>query len=90
MKETTLEQFAQDLHGFLEAAQYERILVTRNGEPFVVVAGLAYKDEEDYRLEASPEFWKMIEERRKEPTVPLKEIEAELFPEEQEGRAQAS
>jgi hypothetical protein len=41
-------------------------------------------DEEDRRLEASPEFWRMIEERRREPTVRLKDIEADLFADEDE------
>ena len=31
---------------------------------------------------ASPEFWRMIEERRREPTVPLEDIKAELFADE--------
>ena len=86
MKEATLEQFAQDLEGFLQAAQQERVLVTRNGAPIAIIvgaAGLEYKDEEDLRLEASREFWQMIEERRKRPTIPLEEVEARLFADEQ-------
>jgi hypothetical protein len=42
------------------------------------------KDEEHRCLEASPEFWRMIEERRREPTVRLKDIEADLFADEDE------
>ena len=38
--------------------------------------------EEDFRLEASPEFWRMIEERRREPTIPLEDLKAELFADE--------
>jgi prevent-host-death family protein len=79
VKETTLEQFEQDVPALLEAAQRERILVTQNGKPWAVVVGIAYKDEEDFRLEASPEFWRMIQERRRQPTVPLAEVEKELL-----------
>jgi prevent-host-death family protein len=79
MKETTIEQLTQDPAGILNAAQRERILITRNGEPLAVVVGVEHKDAEDFRLEASPEFWQMIDERRRCPTIPLKDIETELF-----------
>jgi antitoxin (DNA-binding transcriptional repressor) of toxin-antitoxin stability system len=79
MKETTLERFVQDVHELLEEAQRERILVTRDGTPFAVVVGIAAKDDEDLRLEISPEFWRMIEERRRDPTVRLEDVEAELL-----------
>jgi hypothetical protein len=82
MKEATLEQLGQDLAGFIEAAQHERILVIQDGEPVAMVVGLMFKDEEDLRLEQSREFWEMIEAARKRPTVRLKDIEAELFPDE--------
>ena len=38
-----------------------------------------FKDEEDRLLEASPEFWQMIQERRRRPAVPLEEVEERLF-----------
>jgi hypothetical protein len=41
------------------------------------------KDEEDLRLEASPEFWRMIEERRRRPTRRLEDVEEELFADEE-------
>jgi prevent-host-death family protein len=82
MRETTLEQFAQDPHAFLEAAQHERVLVTHHGKPLAVVIGVENKDEEDFDLEASPDFWRMIEDRRRRPTVALKEVEAALFTEQ--------
>jgi PHD/YefM family antitoxin component YafN of YafNO toxin-antitoxin module len=83
MKQKTLEEFAQDVRGLLEAAQRERILVTRDGKPLALVVGVENKDEEDLRLEADPEFWRMIEESRRSPTRPLKDIEAELFADEE-------
>lgn len=82
MKETTLEQFARDPQAILEAAQQERVLVTHHGKPLAVVIGVENKDEEDLDLEASPDFWRMIEERRRRPTVSLKDVEAELFAEQ--------
>jgi hypothetical protein len=82
MKEITLEQFSQAPQESLDAAQYERLLVTRDGKPFALVVGVDGKDEEDLRLEASADFWKMIEERRREPTVALEAVKAELMAEE--------
>ena len=68
MKEATLEEFAEDPEGFVRSAQQERVLVTQNGAPLAVVVGVEHKDAEDWQLEASAEFWKMIEERRRRPT----------------------
>src|SRR4029077_18352489 len=66
MKEVALEQLTEGTGELFETAQRERVLVTRNGLPFAVVVGIENKDEEDFRLESSPEFWQMIEERRRE------------------------
>jgi prevent-host-death family protein len=82
MKEITLEQLSRETSALLDAAQHERLVVTRNGKPLAVVVGIENKDEEDLRLEASPEFWRMIEERRREPTVPWEDVKAELLADE--------
>ncbi len=41
--------------------------------------GLEHKDAEDAELETSPEFWRMIEERRQGPSVRLADVKAELL-----------
>ena len=38
-----------------------------------------YKDQEDWNLEMSPEFWQMIQQRRDQPTVPLSQVESSLL-----------
>src|SRR5262249_18143532 len=84
MRKVRLEQLHPEVHALFEEAQSRRILVTRNGEPFVVVASVGYKDEEDLDLEESPEFWQMIRERRREKaSVSLEELRAEIEAEEQ-------
>lgn len=85
MKETTLEQFALDPRRYMEAAQHERVLVTQNGKPLALVVGIEDKDEEQLRLQESPEFWRMVEERRQRPTARLKDREADLFSDCQTG-----
>ena len=79
MKETTVECFSADPNGFLQAAQQERVLVTRGGKPLALLVGLENKDQEDWDLETSPAFWQMIEQRRSRPTRPLRELEASLL-----------
>ena len=82
MRETTIESFSADPLGLLQAAQEERVLVTRGGKPLALVVGVEYKDEEDWNLEMSPEFWQMIQQRRDQPTVPLSEVESSLWNDE--------
>jgi antitoxin (DNA-binding transcriptional repressor) of toxin-antitoxin stability system len=83
--ETTREQFLQDPQRFVRAAQQERVLVTEAGRPLAVVVGLENKDAEDGQLEASPDFWRMIEQRRRRPTRPLETAERDLFAEPSTG-----
>ena len=82
MKETTIERFSADPQSFLQAAQQERVLVTRGGRPLALLVGIENKDQEDWDLETSPAFWQMIQQRRGRPTVPLRELEASLLNDE--------
>jgi hypothetical protein len=86
MKKIAFEQLPAEIASVLEGIQNGRVLVTRGGEPFAVVASVGNKDEEDLELEESPEFWRMIRERRRETaTVPLRDLVAELERDEQQG-----
>ena len=82
MKEISVENFARDPESFLHAAQAERLLVTQEGKPLVVLVGVENKDQEDWCLENSPDFWRMIEQRRNRPTLPLRDLKASLLSEE--------
>ena len=62
-----------------EAAQNERILITRDGKPIALVVGLENYDDEDWEYMSSRPFWEMIRDRRQRPTVPLKDVRAELL-----------
>jgi hypothetical protein len=39
-------------------------------------------NDEKFAWESSPEFWRMIEERRSRPTIPLDKAKRQLFPED--------
>jgi prevent-host-death family protein len=79
MKEVSVEQLTSRASELLDAAQAERVVITKNGKPCAVMFGIENKDEEDWDLQLSPEFWQMIEERRRQPTVPLEKVKAELL-----------
>ena len=65
MKQVALEQLPPDIAELIVAAQNQRVVVTRNGQPYALLVGVENKDEEDLQLEFSPDFWRMIEERRR-------------------------
>jgi len=63
----------------IESCKGEQILITSEVQPIALLTGVSNKDEEDLALERSPEFWWMIEERRHQPTVPLRDVEDEIL-----------
>jgi hypothetical protein len=79
VKEVSIENITQDIKGFLHAAQSERLLVTQEGKHLAVLVGVENKDQEDWDLENSPDFWRMIEERRRQPALPWNDVKASLL-----------
>lgn len=79
MKKATREEFEQDPRRMIESCQGEQILITSEGQPIALLTGVSNKDEEDLALERSPEFWRMIEERRRQTAVPLRDVENEIL-----------
>jgi hypothetical protein len=69
MKTVNAEQFAANVNQYLEDSLTETIIVTQAGKPCAIVKGLHYDDEQMQLIE-SHEFWTMIEQRRREPTMP--------------------
>jgi len=89
MKRVALEQLPKEIAELIASAQRERVVITSNGEPYALIVGVEYKDEEDLQLEFSPDFWRMIEERRRSTvSIPLKDVMAELAAEDQRCREQ--
>jgi hypothetical protein len=79
MKRMAIEQLADNIESLIKTAPRERILLTRNGQPFAFISDASNYDWEDIGYMNDPEFWKMIRERRKEKGgIPLEQIEAEL------------
>jgi prevent-host-death family protein len=78
MKTVALREAKQSLSGFVAHAQRERVLITKHGKPAAIVIGVEGQDIEDVLLRQDPEFWKLIEERRRQRSVPLAEVRASL------------
>ena len=84
MVQVPVEQLAKgtDPARLMDLIRTKRILLTLDGKPFALVQNIEHfgenYDAEDFDYMTDPEFWRMIRERRKEPAIPLDQIEAEL------------
>ena len=54
------------------------MVLTRDGKPVALVVGVEGLDEEQLELGSNFRFWTMIEERRRQKTVGLEELEKRL------------
>jgi prevent-host-death family protein len=80
VKILNLRNAKASLSSVIEEAQHERVLVTRHGKPTALIIGVEGEDLEDLLTRSSPEFWKMIEERRKStrPRISLGDVEERI------------
>ena len=78
MKEVKLEQLGGNVEQLVPPSSTERVVLTRAGKPVAIVTGVGNLDDEDLSYIQSPDFWKLIAERRKQPRIPLNEAFAGL------------
>lgn len=78
MKTISVRDLQKGIKEALDSAQGDRVVITRRGEPAAVIFGVEGKDWETVVIETSPEFWKLIEERRAEPTISVEELDRKL------------
>jgi antitoxin (DNA-binding transcriptional repressor) of toxin-antitoxin stability system len=78
MKTINVRDLQKKIRETVETAQKERVVLTRRGDPVALVVGLEGMEWEDVVLQTSGPFWKMIEKRRKQKTVSLREMRARL------------
>lgn len=74
MKTINVRDLQKKIRRCIEIAQKDRVVVTRHGKPVALVTGLDGYDWEDLYWATNASFWKMIEKRRKEPTIPIEEV----------------
>lgn len=79
MTTVTVQEFQLDPAQYLAATAIGDVVVTQDGEPWVVLR--AVEDDQD-RLSAdyanSPAFWRLIEERRQEQGIAWDEAKKQL------------
>lgn len=74
----TIEAERSSLDQCIRDAQGGRIVLTRGGVPVAMVVGLEGLDAEQVELGSDPEFWRLIDERRAQPTCGREELERRL------------
>lgn len=79
MTNVTLNDFRLNPDEYLAAAATGDVVVTQDGEPWIVLRAV---DDDQDRLSAvyanSPEFRRLIEERRREQSIPWNEAKKQL------------
>lgn len=78
MKTVPVRDLQKKLKRCIDEAQEGRVVITRRGKPAALLLGVEGKDWETVILETDPTFWKLIQQRRKQPTISLKELKARL------------
>jgi prevent-host-death family protein len=79
MKVVALGEAKNSLSEYVDHAQRGRVLVTRHGKPAALIIGVEGEDFEDLMTRSDPEFWRMIESRRKASrTIPAGEMRKRL------------
>jgi prevent-host-death family protein len=78
MKAVNARDLQKRVKECVDMSQKDQVVITRRGKPAAVMVGGEGKDWEDVVLQTSATFWKLIEERRKEPTMSMKELRTRL------------
>jgi prevent-host-death family protein len=78
MKTVNARDLQKKVKECVDLSQRDRVVITRRGKPAAVMVGVEGKDWDDVALQASSKFWKLIEERRSEPTMSMKELRTRL------------
>jgi len=78
MKTVTVRDLQKSVRECVDIAQEDRVIITRHGKPAAVLVGVEGEEWESVVLQTSPAFWKLIEKRRKEPSISLEEMKKRL------------
>jgi prevent-host-death family protein len=78
VKKVKAHELQKQIKECVDVPQQDQVVITRRGKPAAMMVGVAGKDWDEVLLQTSSSFWKLIEERRKEPTMSMKELRARL------------
>lgn len=74
MKTISIRDLQKKIKESVDASQSDRLVVTRRGKPAAILVGVEGADWETVVLETKAAFWRLIEKRRRQPTVSLAEM----------------
>ena len=78
MKTVSVRDLQKRLRECVDAAQQDRVVITRRGKPAAVLVGVEGADWETVVIETNASFWRLIEKRRKQPTMSLADMRKKL------------
>ena len=78
MKTITVRDLQKKVRECVNAAQTDRVVITRHGKPAAVLVGVEGTDWETVVLESNARFWRLIERRRKEPTITMADMRSRV------------
>jgi len=78
MKTISVRDLQKRVRESVDAAQSDRVVITRGGKPAAVLVGVEGQDWETVVLEINAKFWRLIEKRRKQRTVSMSEMRKRL------------
>ncbi len=78
MKIVSVRTLQNSIRLCVDNSQKDRIIITRHGKPAAILIGVEGQDWESIALQSDEKFWKTIEKRRKEKTVPLSEMKMKV------------
>ncbi len=78
MKTVTARDEQKKVKECVDWSQEDRIVITRHGKPAAVMVAVEGKDWEDLVLQTSPSFWRLVKERREQPTISVAELRSRL------------
>ena len=74
----TFELEEADLGRCVKEANSASVLVVKNGKPVALVSDVRGLDAEQIELGTNPRFWKLIEGRRRQKSIPWEEFKKRL------------
>jgi len=78
MKTVSVRELQKKIGECVDAAQHDRVVVTRHGKPALLLVGVEGKDWETLLWETDEELWRDLSERRGEKTITLAEMRRRL------------
>ena len=78
MKQVAIEEAGRRLGELLAEATHEAIVILKDGRPVGLLSAWPELDEESLERASSPDFWRMIQARREEESVPWTQAKKDL------------